>query len=391
MSDKLTLDDLTAASKYGGPSAYSFRQTLETIDGTGIVAPSTYDAGRYNFQTRVGADGSPVSGVSIDSKASHLNRMEDGVTELLEEGHSLLSKVNRVQVTYPTAGVFTELAFPGKLFDTHIRAARDAVSGDIIDRDPRYIAASVDGVGRDTAMLEFSPSTRVLGAWESRRPHGTKFASIIRGETFGELADQTRAADTGVFLQRANKAGGWRSDPTMRGDLDKSEDNKVKTLVKSLAAELTVTAKTAKSEKASNIGLGNVGASGAVGVACRLVTRVSSINLALLRGVKLGGAAEDDIAVRRVLLAYMLVLEAAGAAQSHYRAGASFIHTNPIMRIDLREVPPLTLEDSFDLLDSAIAAAKGVPCGFEGNVHEAHGHPGIEELILRERDKGEDS
>lgn len=391
MSDRITLDDLTTAVGHGGPSAISFRQTLETIDGTGIVAPPTFDDGRYHFQTRVGEDGSPVSGVSIDSKASHGNRMEEGITELLEEGHPLLSKVNRVQVTYPSVGTFTEMSFPGKLYDTHIKAARSVADGEILDRNERYRVASVNGVEMDAAILEFSPSTRLLGAWESRRQSGVKFASIIRGETFGELADQTRAADTGMFLQRPNKGGGWRTDPTMRGDLDKSADNKVKALVKHLAGDLSVTATTAKSEKASNIGLGNVGTAGVVGVACRRVTRVSSINLALLRGVKLGGSREDDIAVRRVLLAYALVLEAVGASQSHYRAGASFIHTNPVMRVDLREVAPLSLEDSFALLEAAIHASKGVPCGFEGTVHAATGHPDIEGLILRERETGEDS
>jgi hypothetical protein len=87
----------------------------------------------------------------------------------------------------------------------------------------------------------------------------------------------------------------------------------------------------------------------------------------------------------------MLVMDALGAAETHYRAGTDLIVKSTSTMVDLVEVPEVTLEDSLILLDKSIAAAKGAPVGFEGNVYDLIGNASLETLILKEREKGEAS
>ena len=400
-----SLKSLDALVRSGGPSVVHFRQKRQTQDESGMVSPYTTSVPKvkgafYAFGLRADAEGNPLNCVGLASKAAHINHMEAELSARIKDGHPLLSKLNRVRVDYGThtdkngkethIGAFTDLDFPGKLYDTHIRAAwRD---GSRVDDDPEYRKASVDSPERVAALLKIAANTHITGGWESRRPNGAKFASIIRGETYGVLVDQAEPGNWPDSPSKYTQQGGWRTDPATAGSSDAGVKEEIDLLVKAISG-LDLTRNSAGKggkgwERLSEFGIGNAPGSGHAGVAVRSIHRVSSISLPLIRDVRLGGTAEEDLAVRRVMLAHALVLEALGTQHTHYRSGCTLIEAEkPQAFVDLKQVEHPGFEGAVRLLEEALDAAKGLSVGWEGNLYEAKGDPNIQEAIVSLRAK----
>ncbi|MFF0635910.1 type I-U CRISPR-associated protein Cas7 [Nocardia sp. NPDC004151] len=396
---KLIYTQLLEACSPGGASVLTSVTELAPAGGAhAAVAPAKFVVGTnsvFAYETRY-IDGEPLVAVVIDSKSSQLNRVEQPISFAVVDGHPVLSRIPRIRVSYDNES-YTDIELPHRCFDGHIRAG--SVDGKPVTDHAAYRAARDASPSDARALLEMSPVSLVLGAWDSsRRTHQGRYRSALVGEIVGVLADQGPDAKTPPLR------GGARVDPVaMSVQLSGSDMEK---LVKAQESELSSKningiredVKKAKTKplSASPLGLGGIpptlNALGAV--ACRRITRTHVLSFSALRQLRFGADEAGNAACRSLLAALALNGLARSDAELSLRANCDLVELGPAtVLLDQRygknlELEPLTITEADALLESAIEqAAKKAGIRWEGQIFEVVGNPVVLRGAIEESDE----
>ncbi len=186
-------EKLLRACTPGGSSVLVSKTDLRPAAGVlaGIAPARFVDGSRgvYAFETRFDGENA-VSAVVIDSKGSALNRVEAEFSRAIADGDPLLSRTPHLRLTYQGRDPVTELDLPHRFTDGHIRAGR--IQGTPASQHPSYRKIRDANPANARALLETSPVSLILGAWDStRRSHQGRYRSALVGEVIGILADQS--------------------------------------------------------------------------------------------------------------------------------------------------------------------------------------------------------
>lgn len=374
----ITLDLLIEACSAGGPSCLTSRTELRPAGGhDAAVAPAKFaadrvDGGTYAYERRY-LDSEIRDVVIIDSKQSQLNRTEAAISASVEDGHPLLSRIPRVEVTYERDGEtekYSDLTLPHRVYDGHIRAGN--IGGKPATQTDKYRAVRNATPGNARAMLEVSPVTLIFGGWDaSRRSRQGRWRSILVGEIIGFCA----GTDT-------SKRGGARVDPVamsiqlgekaLRAITEEQHDELSDKTKKSLAITLKKAAK--EPQSASALGLGGIppALKQLAGVACDPITRSHVLSFASLRQIRFGAGVEGDVACRALLAALALNGLARSDAELYLRANCDLVESGPaVVTIDRRygrteDLDSLSIDDADALLDAALTHAQST-AGVEWN------------------------
>jgi len=389
----LTYALLRSACSPGGSSALTSVTELTPAGGSHCgVAPARYVDGKtatFAYETRF-VDGQPVTAVLLDSKQSQGNRVEAAVLQEVRDGHPLLSRVPRMQVSYRDGGVIcTDLELPHRAFDGHFRAG--TVGGKPATADRTYRAARDSTPANARPLLELSPGSLVLGAWDStRKTRQGRYRSALVGEIIGVLADQNRET------RLEPRKGGARVDPVgmsvqlVGGDLLAVMAGQQDELSPKLIDKIEAAAKRRgdRGNSGSVLGLGGIppALNGTLGVvACSRIIRTHVLSFAALRQLRFGaGDRQGDIACRALLAAYALAGLARSDSELYLRANCDLVEAAPTeVRLDVRggdhvELDALSIDAADALLEEALEAA-GQLAGIEwsGQVFEVVGNPAV--------------
>ncbi|HEV3380292.1 MAG TPA: type I-U CRISPR-associated RAMP protein Csb1/Cas7u [Trebonia sp.] len=388
---KITLDLLLEASVPGGASCLTSVTELEPAAGPqASVAPAKFASsdkkdkkGEYGYERRF-LDGVPSQAVIIDSKQSQLNRCEAALAQAVADGHPVLSRLPRAEVTYTRDGaaeIYSDLTLPHRIFDGHIRAG--TVDGKPVTQLDAYRAIRNATPASARALLDASPVSLVFGGWDSSRStRQGRWRSALVGEIIGFCADDRPAL-----------RGGARVDPVgMQIQLSETE---LKALADAQRAELSSgtyekAAKPAKGSKgpvsASMLGLGGIPPTldALSGVACSRIIRSHVLSFATLRQMRFGAGPDGDAACRALLAALALNALARSDAELYLRANCDLRESGPAtVDVDQRgggrlSLDSLAVAEADALLDAALTAA-GQRAGIEwsGVVLRVTGNPAI--------------
>ncbi|MCH4250342.1 MAG: type I-U CRISPR-associated RAMP protein Csb1/Cas7u [Microbacteriaceae bacterium] len=383
-SQSITMEMLTEASSAGGSSALTSRTRLAPAAGEqALVAPARY-AGRggstYVFERRL-VHAEPVSTVLIDSRTSAANRLEDALSQAIANGHSLLSRIPRMRVSYSQAEPsvhFLDIDLPHRAFDAHVRLGSH--DGRPVTEDETYRNARNASPDRAKALFDLSPDTVLFGGWDStRKSHQARFPASVVGEIIGILADQSHPDSPEDVVTRRS---GARIDP-LAPSFDLSP-----TAVKSLGANLgpDVSDKARKAKKASDFLLGAIppGVDALDGVATSGIIRTHVLSFASLRQLRFGTGSDGDVAIRALLAALAIDLIARSDAELALRANTHLVEIeHPNLVLDRRygertKLTPPTISEADTLLEAALnRAAKVANVDWHGQVYEIEGNPAI--------------
>jgi CRISPR-associated protein Csb1 len=407
MSD-ITLDLLMEASMPGGASCLTSATELEPAAGPhASVAPAKFASqnktdkkGQYAYERRY-LDGVPSQAVIIDSKQSQLNRCEAALEQAIADGHPVLSKMPRVELTYQRDGtdeVYSDLTLSHRIFDGHIRAG--TIDSEPVTQLDAYRAIRNATHANARAVLDASPVSLVFGSWDSSRAaRQGRWRSALVGEIIGFCADD-----------RPSLRGGARVDPV--GMKIRLSETELKALADGQRAELTagtydkaakVVKNTAKTKgdasvSASMLGLGGIPPTldTLAGVACSRIIRSHVLSFATLRQMRFGAGAEGNAACRALLAALALNALARSDAELYLRANCDLRECGPSsVDIDQRgggrlALDPLTVAEADVLLDAALAAARqraGVR--WDGVVLRVTGDPAVVAGAVADEDEAE--
>jgi CRISPR-associated protein Csb1 len=407
----LDLATLLAAGSPGGSSCLTSTTALEPAGGRHTsVAPAKFaergkKGGVYAYEQRYLGDESRYA-VVIDSKQSQLNRAEQALTQAIEDGHPLLSRVPHVQVTYERDGAiehYYDLTLPHRVFDGHIRAG--TIDGQATTQTPAYRAVRDASPANARALLETSPVTLVFGGWDSsRRSRQGRWRSALVGEIVGFVSasrDQTGA----LMEPKPGLRGGARVDPVgMQINLGKKAmtelaDRQQADLSPDTHDKIVKAAsgiKVGKSESASALGLGGIPPTldQLAGVACDTIIRTHVLSFATLRQMRFGAGVEGDAACRALLAALALNALARSDAELCLRANCDLVEAEmPKVRLDQRggaflDVEPLSIDAADLLLGEALAHAEKVAeVTWSGLVMRVVGNPDIVSGAVETDDK----
>lgn len=387
VSVHLNYDVLEAACSPGGASVLTVVTELAPAAGPHAgVAPARYvsgDQATYAFETRF-VGGEPVKVVLVDSKSSSLNRVEQAVTQAIMDGHAVLSLTPRMMVTYEDRA-WSCLEAPHRFTDGHFRAG--TVDGMPATDHPVYRAARDATPANARAVLELSPASLVLGAWDStRRSNQARYRSALVGEVIGVLADQS---DDGV---RIPKRGGARRDeiaPSVRLNAQDMEE-----LLKAQESELSpgnvekirkAIARAGRgTTSASPLGLGSIPpALETLGlVACRRIIRSHVLSFSALRQLRFGSPGDGDVACRALLAAWALCGLAHANQELLLRANCDLVEAQqPVVVLDGRngtsvQIDGFDVENADELLEQAITrAVEAAGIRWEGQSFQITGNP----------------
>jgi CRISPR-associated protein Csb1 len=383
----LDLELLLAASSQGGSTCLTSVTELAPAAGPhASVAPAKFalrgrDGGAYAYEKRY-LDGVLSQAVFIDSKQSQLNRGEQALALAIEEGHSLLSRLPRVVVSYEQDGFttdFADLELPHRVFDGHIRAG--SVDGTPVTQLPAYRAIRDANPGNARALMDASPISLVLGCWDSSRAtRQGRWRSMLVGEIMG-------------FCQNTETAlkGGARTDPVgMKIELTETALAQLAQEQKSeLSNKLFKKATKGKGDKlvsASMLGLGGIPPTleALSGVACHRIIRSHVLSFASLRQVRFGSGRDGDAACRALLAALALNALARSNAELVLRANCDLTEQGPTeVQLDQRggktlALASLSIGAADELLASALDNAERVAgITWDGVVLHVTGNPAI--------------
>jgi CRISPR-associated protein Csb1 len=387
----IDLELLLSASSPGGGSCLTSVTQLQPAGGPqAAIAPAKFAArngtlGAYAFEKRY-LDGVLAQGVLVDSKQSQLNRGEQGLRLAIADGHPLLSRLPRVEVTYEREGVrevFTDLDLPHRVFDGHIRAG--SVDGTPVTQLERYRAIRNANPANARPLLDASPISLVFGSWDSSRSaRQARWRSVLVGEIVG-------------FCDNAETAmkGGARTDPVgmsvvlteaamkqlandQRAELSKSTYEK--------AIKESAKGKGDKRVSASMLGLGGIPPTleALAGVACHRIIRSHVLSFAALRQIRFGAGTDGDTACRALLAALALNALARSDGELVLRANCDLQEASPTdVRIDQRagqwlNLTGLSIEAADELLAAALThAEQAAGVVWDGVVLEVTGNPAI--------------
>ncbi|WEV46102.1 type I-U CRISPR-associated RAMP protein Csb1/Cas7u [Bifidobacterium sp. ESL0690] len=367
---ELSLDDLNAAAKIGGPSTLSEKTMLEPAAGTeGIVAPAKYLDGTsstYVFEDRF-IDGQAKKTVLIDSRTSQNNRLEDYISKAIKDGHPVFANMPRIQVTYQSddgTGTiqperYLDVDLPHRAFDAHIRIG--SVDGTPTSQLPEYIKARNSTLADMRAIFDLSPITVAMGAWDStRNKNQLRIASSFNGEIIGVLANQ----EDGKPVYRA----GARVDPMAASmKFNKDEAQQIENKIHDDLTDKT-SKKFTKDGNGSTIGLGAIpptaGRSSSLdGIAVSNIIRTHVLSFSTLRSMSFGAGKEGDEAIRALLAAMLLDAMAGSNTELNLRANCILRESaKPVTILDKRfgeqeELEMLSLQHADELLEQAYQQA----------------------------------
>lgn len=380
---------LLGACTPGGSSVLVSKTDLRPAAGVlaGIAPARFVDGIRavYAFETRFDGDNA-VSTVVIDSKGSALNRVEAELSRAIADGDPLLSRTPHLRLTYTGREPVTELDLPHRFTDGHIRAG--TIEGTPASQHPTYRRLRDANPADARALLEASPVSLILGAWDStRRSHQGRYRSALVGEVIGILADQSPEG------QVPPRRGAARSDsiaPSVRLPGDAMEK-----VVQAQEAELSqknldnIRKDIAKGKKGTisgaALGLGSIPPSldGLGFVSCRRIVRHHVLSFATLRQLRFGLGIEGDVAARALLAALALNGLARSDAELVLRANCDLVEAGPcVVELDGRHgtadlLEALTIAQADELLELAIAGAVAVGVQWDGKVLEVKGDEAI--------------
>ena len=403
---QFNLQTLTDACRPGGASVLTATTELAPAAGPHAgVAPARYvrgSQGTYAFETRFVdlGDGSPraVATVVIDSKSSQLNRIEAALSAAITDGEEPVSKTPRIELTYRGQAPTTCLDLPHRAFDGHIRAG--TIDAEPVTDHPSYRAARDSTAANARALLELSPISLVLGAWDStRKSHQVRFRSSLVGEIIGVLSDQ------GLNGTDIAPRGGARSDQIAPSVRVSPED--METLLSAQESELStnnlekIRKEMGKAKKggvisASGLGLGSIPPSldGLGLVSCQRIIRSHVLSFAALRQVRFDLGAAGDASARALLAALAVNGLARSYAELILRANCDLVETAPpVVKLDGRygastEIDFPSIEEADALLEQAISEASAAGVRWEGQIFEVAGNPIISGGIVADADEG---
>lgn len=380
MAEQLTLDHLLQAARAGGPSVLSSVTRLVPAAGPhGRIAPARYTTrsgnATYVYEDRF-VNGEPAITVLIDSKSSMGNRLEDALQDAIADGHSLLERLPRIEVTYDQADdvrTFSCLTLPHRAFDAHIRAGE--IDGVPTTQHPDYVRARNSNPSSALDMLNTSFATVSFGAWDSsRRARQARYPSLMVGEIIGVLVSQDGDP-------RPAKFSGARVDPVAMGlDLDAKG---AEAILEPQTHEYSKKFLEKKTKKASELGLGAIPPSdeGLAGISTREIIRSHVLSFALLRRLRFGQGPDGDANIRALIAATLLAAMARSDSELHLRANCHLREVAaPEVLLDLRNgeelaLSPITIEQSDALLAAAYEAAKPHGVDWTGVTLRVTGNP----------------
>lgn len=388
---EIDLDLLLEACSPGGATCLTSVTELEPAAGPfASIAPAKFamrgrDGGAYAYETRY-LDGEPAQAVIVDSKQSQLNRGEQALRQVIDEGHPLLSRLPRVVVTYERDGFreeYSDLDLPHRVFDGHIRAG--SVDGQPVTQLQAYRDVRDATPTNARALLDVSPVSLAFGSWDSSRAtRQGRWRSVLVGEIVGFCGSSETALK-----------GGARVDPVgMKIELSGAG---LKQLAEEQRAELSANtfskankeaakAKDGKRVSASMLGLGGIPPTleALAGVACHRVVRSHVLSFAALRQIRFGAGPEGDAACRALLAALALNALVRSDAELVLRANCDLVESAPTqVKVDQRggdalERAPLSIRAADDLLGAALARAEQTAdVRWNGVVLRVTGNPAV--------------
>lgn len=386
---------LEAAAEPGGPQALTATTKLKPAGGFDrLVAPARYAFGKdsskngstYVFERRflLGEDdegNQAVTTVLLDSRESNANRLEDAVRMAIESGKGVFTKMPAIEVVYGEGGNvenFHDYDLPHRAFDAHIRYA---------EFDPEdlkaYKKARRATLRNAGALFDISPITVLLGGWDSTGGCA-KFPSLIVGETYGVLADQSCIPENA--LDAVRKRHGARLDPVSPSfePLALSPED-----LKGSAEEgnaKIIASKEKKGKRASDLNLGHIppATDSVDGIAVSAIVRHNVLQFGMLR--RLHFESRDDTAIRTLLVAMAIDAMVRASGELFLRANAQLVLAEPALNwiIDNADgneasCPPLSIEEADGLLEKAYRAALevGAVDWEEGNILKVAGNDKI--------------
>jgi CRISPR-associated protein Csb1 len=369
------LSDLLEASAPGGGSCLASVTDLAPAAGPhASVAPAKFaaarsDQGAYAYEQRFG-EGVARDVVVIDAKQSQNNRVEAGLRSAIEDGHEVLLRLPRIVVSYDVGDrtvQYSDLDLPHRVFDGHVRAG--FIDGRPATQHEAYVRVRDSHPGDASALLETSPTSLLLGSWDSSRAaRQGRWRSLLVGEIVGFCEPPGReptlkgGARVDPHGMRIEMTGAALKDlaERQRSELSKATYDKV---VKAAGA-----AKAEKRARASVVGLGGIPPTleALAGVACSKIVRSHVLSFAALRQIRFGRGGDGDTACRALLAALGLAGLARSDAELVLRANCDLVEAGPT-RVVLheragrrREFEPLTVADADALLAAALAHAEQV-------------------------------
>ncbi len=388
---EIDLEVLLGASSAGGATCLTSVTELAPAGGSqSAIAPAKFalrgrDGGAYAFEQRY-LDGAPAQAVLVDSKQSQLNRAEQALRLAIDEGHSVLSRLPRVEVTYDRGGVeetFTDLDLPHRVFDGHVRAG--SVDGTPVTQLDSYRAIRNSTPANARALMDASPISLVFGSWDSSRSaRQGRWRSVLVGEIVGFCEDSDPAVKGGARVDPV----GMKIELTEAGLKGLAVDQKAELTANTYDKAVREAAK-AKGDKrvsAAMLGLGGIPPTleALAGVACRRIIRSHVLSFAALRQIRFGAGAEGDAACRALLAALALNALARSDAELVLRANCDLQEASPtVMRLDQRggeflSMAPLGIKAADALLASALAhAEQAAGITWDGVVLNITGNPAI--------------
>lgn len=373
---KLTLEDLNATSKLGGPNSLTERTELIPAGGKdSIISPAKYAGPTYVFETRF-VDDEPKRTVLIDSKNSQANRLESVITGAIRDDSGTLGKLPHIVVDYADAvgkSEFFDTELPHRAFDAHVRIGA-------VEDKTRYMEARNSSLDNLRPLFDLSPDTVFFGGWDStRNKNQLRIPSVFVGEIFGVLADQGN--DDNNIVRRS----GARVDPVAASvTFDKAARKEI------VDDSLDLSDKVAKSFEKD--GKGSTIVVGAIppttdrdaldGVATSKIVRIHVLSFAILRSFRFGGGEEGDVAIRALIAAALLRAMAGSNAELNLRANCILDEAaEPSTVLDGRfgkkeDLEPLSVESAEELLAQAYEQAHRIAgVNWDGQVFHVQGNP----------------
>lgn len=399
----LNFEALKEACSRGGANVLTSVTELEPAGGAHVsVAPAKFVDGSnsvFAFERRF-VDGEPVEVALIDSKQSQLNRAEASVVNDSLDSDSVVRKIPRITVDYAEAGTLSDMELPHRAFDAHIRAG--SLNGVPVTQTEEYTAVRNSTTADLRPLLQTAPAAAIFGGWDSSRAsHQLRLPSALVGEIVGVLADQEISG-----REQQSKRGGARVDPlAMSVRLDGKElrqlvDDQVHELSDNLVGKVDESIKKAKKAPVSAAALGFGGIPPALdslgGVSCRRIIRTWTLSFAVLRQLRFGGPAENDVAGRAVLAAFGLAAMARAEEDLYIRANCHLVEKEqPQVALDGRfgtstALDPITVEAADQLLNQAIDYARELGVAdWDGQVLAVNGNPIVLGGAVTEDEDGE--